>query len=121
MEKTPIQELDFLGKKVQVKIDRALGSHHPKYHFEYLLNYGFVPETIGGDGKEIDVYVIGVQKPIKEFYGVVKGVIIRFDDNENKLVVVHSEYDLTVNEIREKTYFQEKHFNIKIVLLEKNK
>jgi inorganic pyrophosphatase len=29
-----------LGKKVKVKIDRNLGSKHPKYGFEYLVNYG---------------------------------------------------------------------------------
>ena len=30
----------YLGKQVQIKIDRPLGSHHPTHGFIYSLNYG---------------------------------------------------------------------------------
>jgi inorganic pyrophosphatase len=42
----------FLGKMVEVKIDRAKGSKHPKYGFSYDSNYGFVPNTMSPDGEE---------------------------------------------------------------------
>ena len=46
-----INAKDYLGNDVYIKIDRPLGSRHPKHGFMYNLNYGFVPNTIGGDGE----------------------------------------------------------------------
>ena len=43
----------YIGKLVQVKIDRPKGSKHPKFGFEYPLNYGYIPYTISGDGEEL--------------------------------------------------------------------
>ena len=42
---------DYLGKIVNVKVDRKLGSRHPKHGFMYMLNYGYIPNTISGDGE----------------------------------------------------------------------
>jgi len=111
-----MEELKFLGREVRVKIDRPLNSKHPTYNFNYELNYGFIPNTIGGDGKEIDAYVMGENEVLEEYIGTVKAVIIRFNDNENKLVVASSKYPLSQNEIKLKTHFQEKHFDIEIRL-----
>jgi inorganic pyrophosphatase len=33
----------YLGRIVDVLIDRKLGSKHPKYNFIYTLNYGYIP------------------------------------------------------------------------------
>ena len=41
---------DYLRKNVLVKVDRQLGTKHPKHGFMYMLNYGFIPNTISGDG-----------------------------------------------------------------------
>ena len=60
---------DYIGKIIGVKIDRELGSKHPKHGFIYPVNYGFIPNTISGDGEEIDCYVLGVFEPIKDFTG----------------------------------------------------
>lgn len=49
---------DYIGKIIGVKIDRELGSKHPKHGFIYPVNYGFIPNTISGDGEEIDCYVL---------------------------------------------------------------
>ena len=49
---------DFLGKEVEVIIDRPLGSKHPKYGFIYETNYGFIPNTASPDGKELDVNLL---------------------------------------------------------------
>lgn len=50
---------NFLGKYVKIKIDRPLGAKHPKYDLIYTLNYGYIPNTISGDGEEIDAYIVG--------------------------------------------------------------
>lgn len=112
-----IKELEYLGKELYVKIDRPIRSLHPKFHFEYELNYGFIPNTIGGDGMEIDAYIIGEEQAIKHFTGIVKAIIIRLDDDENKLVVTSKDYPLTEKEIIQKTAFQEKYFKSEIILL----
>ena len=54
----------YLGKEVTVKIDRPLGTKHPKHGFIYQCNYGYIPNTISGDGEELDAYVLGVHKPL---------------------------------------------------------
>ena len=59
----------YLGKLVKVKIDRPLGSKHPKHNFIYPLNYGFIPNTIAGDGEEIDAYIIGEFEPLETYEG----------------------------------------------------
>ena len=50
----------YLGKTVTVRIDRPVGSVHPKHpEVIYPINYGYIPGVIGGDGEELDVYVLG--------------------------------------------------------------
>ena len=60
---------NYLGKEVEVIIDRKLGSSHPKYDMIYPINYGYVPNTISGDGEELDCYILGVDKPLNRFKG----------------------------------------------------
>ena len=48
---------DFLDKKVKIVMDRPMGSKHPKWDFIYPINYGYVPNTISGDGEELDAYL----------------------------------------------------------------
>ena len=54
-----VNSIDYLGKKVTLKIDRPLGTRHPQHGFIYMLNYGYVPDTISGDDEELDAYLIG--------------------------------------------------------------
>lgn len=49
-----VNSSDYLGKDVFVKIDRPLGTRHPKHGFMYMVNYGYIPNTISGDGEELD-------------------------------------------------------------------
>ena len=100
----PIRELlfrhlssfsQFLGAEVTIKIDRPVGSKHPKWNFIYPVNYGFVPGTKSGDGEEIDAYVLGVHEPLKEFTGICIAVIHRLDDNDDKLVLTPDGWELT--------------------------
>ena len=53
---------DYLKKEVVVKTDRQLGTKHPKHGFIYPVNYGYIPNTISGDGEELDVYVGNIKK-----------------------------------------------------------
>lgn len=107
---------DYLGKKVTVKTDRPLHSKHPKFDWLYELNYGFIPGTESPDGEELDAYIIGVEEPVKEFEGVCVAIIHRTDDDDDKLIVVTPEMvDITDEEIREKTNFQEQWFKSEII------
>ena len=111
---------DYIGKMVLVKIDRPLHSKHPKHGFVYELNYGFIPETKSPDGEELDAYVVGVDQPLETFKGKCIAVIHRTDDNDDKLVVVPSELELTDDEIRIETRFQEQFFKSEIIRVTKN-
>ena len=101
----------FLGESVAVKIDRPLGSIHPQHGYKYPVNYGFIPETKAPDGEEIDAYVVKVDKPIKEFIGICVAIIHRIDDDDDKLVVIPENTNISDNEIRDLTHFQEQYFN----------
>jgi len=98
-----------------VKIDRKLGSHHPKHGFIYTLNYGYIPNTISGDGEELDAYVLGVYEPIEEFEGKVIAIIHRTNDEDDKLVVAPKNINYSDDAIKALTEFQERFFNSIII------
>lgn len=105
----------MLGEIVKVIVDRPLGTYHPKYkNLFYPVNYGYVDGIIAADGEEQDAYILGVNKPIKEFTGKVIAVIHRFDDVEEKLVVVPMNVSLTKEEIKRQVDFQEHFFKTEI-------
>lgn len=108
--------LDYLDKVVEVKIDRPIGTSHPNYpdHI-YLVNYGYVPNTISGDGEELDCYVLGEYKPLKEYRGKCIAIIHRLDDNDDKLIIAPENKTFTNNEIKLLTDFQEKFYTSKII------
>ena len=84
--KNLIQSL--LGKTVDIVIDRPIGHTHVTkgITLHYTINYGYLPGIAGGDGEEQDVYILGVDVPLKIFHGTIIGAIFRADDNEDKLV-----------------------------------
>lgn len=106
---------DYLGKNVSIVIDRKLGTKHPKHGFIYMVNYGYVPNTVSGDGEEIDVYLLGVFEPIEEFLGKVIAVIHRTNDDDDKLVVVPNDREYSDEAIRALTEFQEQYFESIII------
>ena len=106
---------DYLGKKVLVQMDRPLGSKHPKHGFTYMVNYGFIPNTISGDGEKLDAYVLGVFEPLDKFEGKVIAIIHRTNDNDDKLVVVPMDKNYSDEAIRALTEFQERFFESIIV------
>lgn len=105
-----MENKEYLGKIVNVKMDRKMGSAHPKHGFIYPVNYGFIPNTISGDGEELDAYVLGEFKPLDEFEGRVVAIIHRTNDNDDKLVVCADGKDYTDDQINAIVEFQERFF-----------
>lgn len=101
---------DFLGKKVHVVIDRTMGSKHPKWDFIYPLNYGYIPNTISGDGEELDAYIIGVFEPLNEYDGKCIAAIHRLDDDDDKLIIVPDGKMYNIDQIEALVEFQERFF-----------
>ena len=106
---------NYLGMEVKVKMDRPLGSKHPKHGFVYPVNYGFIPNTVSGDGEELDAYVLGVFRPIESFEGVVIAIIHRTNDDDDKLVVVPEGKSYSDEQIKALTEFQEQYFESIII------
>jgi len=105
---------DYIGKVVNVKMDRPLGCVHPNHGFVYPVNYGYIPNTVSGDGEELDAYVLGEHKPLDTFEGVVIAVMHRLNDNDDKLVVVREGKNYTDEQIDALTEFQEQWFKHEI-------
>jgi len=101
---------EYLGQTVQVKMDRPLGTIHPKHGFIYEVNYGYIPGTRSGDGEEREGDVLGVHKPLDTFEGEVIAIIHRTNDNDDKLVVMERGRNYTDEQIRALTEFQEQWF-----------
>jgi inorganic pyrophosphatase len=104
----------FIGKKVEVTIDRPLGSKHPRYDWVYPLNYGFIEGIKNSDGEELDAYVLGIKVPVDKFAGNCVAVIHRIDDDDDKLIVVSENKDFTDEEIKKQTDFQERFYHSEI-------
>ena len=105
----------YIGQIINVKIDRPLGSKHPKYDFIYPINYGYIPNTISGDGEELDCYVLGIHEPIKEYTGKCIAIIHRLNEEDDKLIIVPEGKNYTNDQIRALTEFQEKYFESEII------
>ena len=102
---------------VKVIVDRPLGSQHPQYKETYYpINYGFVEGIMAEDEEEQDAYILGVDVPVKEFVGKIIAIIHRYDDVEEKWVVVPRNMSYTKKEIKKQVEFQEKHFKSKIIM-----
>jgi inorganic pyrophosphatase len=110
----------ILGTHVRIVIDRPIGTKHPKYKSTiYPINCGFIPKTISGDGREVDVYVLGVTETLKPFTEIevdIIALIIRDDDAEDKLVGSAVGAVYTEEEILSQLEFQEKFFHSRVIM-----
>lgn len=113
MEK--IDSKNFIGKEVNIVIDRALGTKHPKHGFVYTVNYGYVPNVISGDGEELDAYLLGVFDPVENYKGKCIAVIHRTNDDDDKIIVVPDGVNYTDDQIKALTEFQERFFESVII------
>ena len=109
----------YLGKIIKIKMDWPFGARHPKYGFIYPVNYGYVPNTISGDGEELDAYLLGVFEPVEEYEGECIAIIHRTNDNDDKLVITPTGKYYSNDAINALTEFQEQYFEHEIIRNEK--
>ncbi len=58
MKKSFWARLDDLIESSEIVLDRPKGSRHPKYpEMIFPLDYGYLKDTCGGEGEEVDVWV----------------------------------------------------------------
>lgn len=106
----------YLGKTVDIKIDRPIGYAHKKenYSLTYPINYGYIPGVLGGDGEELDVYLLGIDKPVTEYNAKIIGIAHRENDVEDKLVAAPIGSAFTKEEIENLIRFQEQYYKTTI-------
>lgn len=92
-----------------------MGSKHPKWNFIYPLNYGYIPNTVSGDGQELDAYIIGVFEPLTEFNGKCIAAIHRLDDDDDKLIIAPEGKKYSKEQIEALVEFQERFFEYEII------
>ena len=109
----------YLGKTVDIIIDRPIGYVHKKenYSLTYPINYGYIPGVIGGDGEELDVYLLGVNEPVTEYKAQIIGIAHRENDVEDKLVAAPSSLNFTKKEIERAIHFQEQYYKTHIEII----
>ena len=106
---------NYLDKTVTIKMDRPLGSKHPKNGLIYPVNYGYVPGTTAPDGEELDAYLLGVFEPVDEFTGKCIAYIHRTNDDDDKLIIVPEGVVYTDDQINALTEFPERFFKHEII------
>lgn len=88
-----------------------------KYSLTYPINYGYIPGVLGGDGEELDVYLLGVDKPVTEYTCKIIGISHRKNDVEDKFVGAPIGMIFNQAEIAEKIHFQEQYYKTNIEAL----
>lgn len=107
----------FLGKEVEVIMDRPLGSKHPEHGFLYEVNYGFIKGVKALDGEDLDAYFLGIDEPIEKGKGICIAIAHRRDDDDDKLIVVPKGVEINNDKIMSLIHFQEQYFDTEIVRL----
>jgi inorganic pyrophosphatase len=113
------QVRSYLGKTVEIGIDRPVGYVHHKGDktLTYPINYGYIPSVLGGDGEELDVYLLGVGEPLEKATCRVIGIAHRENDVEDKLIAAPVGQSFTADEMRRAIEFQEKYYHTSIEAL----
>ena len=118
-EERKAQVKSFLGKTVIIGIDRPIGYIHRKenYSLIYHINYGYIPGVLGGDGEELDVYLLGVDKPVEEYECEIIAIAHRHNDVEDKLVGAPVGMRFAKEEIEKAINFQEQYYDTEVQVL----
>ena len=106
---------NYLGKEVEIVMDRPLGSKHPKHGFVYEANYGYVEGVQAPDGDDLDAYYLGVHAPLERAKGVCIAIAHRKNDDDDKLIVVPTGTEMTDEQILSGIHFQEQWFDTEII------
>lgn len=107
----------FMGQTVHIIVDRPVGYVHRSSGFEtvYPINYGYLPGVPGGDGEELDAYLLGVNEPVTEADATVIGVVRRKNDAEDKLIAAPVGVTITKAQMEEAVRFQEQWFDAEVL------
>ena len=103
----------YLGKVVDIEIDRPIGYVHKKKNYDlvYPINYGYIPGVLGGDDEELDVYLMGVDEPVEKCTCRIIGIVYRRNDVEDKLIAAPVDMRFTAEEIAAAVHFQEQYYD----------
>jgi GrpB-like predicted nucleotidyltransferase (UPF0157 family) len=109
----------YLGKQFTVHVDRPLGYVHRKSdpNLVYPINYGYVPGVLGGDDEELDVYLLGIDRPVEQAEVRVIAVVHRANDVEDKLVAAPDGMHFSASEIVDSIRFQEQYYDSSVEAL----
>ena len=109
----------YLGKTVDIIIDRPIGYVHKKknYTLTYPINYGYIPDVLGGDGEELDVYLLGVKFPEDKYRAKIIGIVQRKNDIEDKLIAAPENMIFNQAQIADAIHFQEQYYDTEIEVL----
>ncbi len=115
------QVFSYLNKEIHIGIDRPIGYVHRKGEktLVYPINYGYIPGVLGGEGEELDVYLLGVDTPVTEADCHVIGIVHRRDDVEDKLIAAPIGKTYSKEEMAEAIRFQEKYYDTYIEAAER--
>ena len=119
-EERKAQVYSYLGKTVTIGIDRPIGFVHEKKDgtkLTYPINYGYIPEVLGGDDEELDVYLLGVDAPVEGYTCRIIGIVHRKNDVEDKLVGAPEGVSFTAAEMTEAVHFQEQYYDSYVEML----
>lgn len=97
----------MLGQMITVRVDHPLGSYNTEQGYQYALNCGTV---IGGLSKTdaiAEVYIMGIQHPVREFEGRLIATIKRKGDSKLRLIAAPKSRRYIVNEIHDAIAFSE--------------
>ena len=73
---------------------------------------------LGGDGEELDVYLLGVERPVTEAEATVIGAVWRKNDAEDKLVAAPAGMRFTKEAVEAAVHFQERFFDSEVEMFE---
>jgi len=105
----------YLGKEVEVTVDRPLGSRHPEHGFIYEVNYGFIAGVKAPDGEDLDAYFLGAEQPLEKGRGVCIAIAHRRDDDDDKLIVIPHGSEMTDEQIMSAIRVQEQWFDTEVI------
>ena len=106
-----------LLKRLKVEMNGAVTGAMQERGIVYPLNYGYIPGVLGGDGEELDVYLLGVNEPVESFTGRIIGIAHRADDVEDKLIMAPLDMNFTREEVERAVHFQEQYYDTYIELI----
>ena len=80
-----------------------------------MLNYGCIPNTISGNGEELDAYLINEFEPVTKGKGKVIAIIHRTNDDDDKLIVSKDGKYYSDDAIKVLSEFQKRYFESVII------